>query len=167
MGERTARGNRAAIYILRAKHGRVILIKEKEAFEAALQQFERNGLRYRDAVRDALADSRDSFKQSLVSECMPSWLEKPPLRMTRIYPKLSPDQVVEGLENLLDEVLNQAFILQPVRCRALYKGITWASVEDVEFKDSLTNAMRKSGVPRREIETLFSAFDAARSGSET
>ncbi len=144
------------------KHGRVILIREKEAFEAALARFQRNSARYREAVLKVLAASRKSFKETLLTEYMPRWLEQPPLRVTRFYPQAELGQVKECLEDLLDQVLDQGFSLDPMRYRVVYKGITWASANDDDFVASLTDAMQKRGVPRQEIKRLFSEFDAAR-----
>lgn len=144
------------------RHGRVILIQEKEAFEAALERFERNAERYKDAVVAALQVSMVDFKSKLVDEFLPRWRDNPPLRATRLNRSPSEEQIKECLEDLLDDVLEEGLSLQPINARALYKGITWASANDEQFVSSLADAMRRRGISKRDIASLFSEFDAAK-----
>lgn len=143
-------------------HGRVVLMREKDQLEAAMGRFQRNSERFRQAVLDAFKSSRENFKESLLEEYLPGWLEKPPLRVTRWHPHPSPEQIRMRLDELLQEVIDRGFTAEPMQYRLMYKGITWASVNDDEFVDSLKGAMRKRGVPREDLDKLFSQFDAAR-----
>jgi hypothetical protein len=144
------------------RHGRVILIREKEAFEAAVQRFERNIGLYKAAAGAAFTDMREKFKQTLIEEFLPAWKANPPSFVTRFYPKPSDDQISERLSERLDDLLEQASTLQPIRCRVLYKGITWNSANDPKFTECLTDTMKKRGVPKAVVDKLFSEFNAAR-----
>ncbi|MCY1670184.1 hypothetical protein OVA07_04070 [Novosphingobium sp. SL115] len=144
------------------RHGRVILIRDKERFQAELGRFERNIDRYKAAASAAFGKSRQDFRKALIEEFLPAWEASPPDYVTRYYPHPSKEQVRDRLGERLDGLLEEASSFQPIRCRVLYKGITWASANDPEFTNSLTETMRKRGVPRAELAKLFSEFDAAK-----
>jgi hypothetical protein len=143
------------------RHGRVILTRDKAAFQAAVERFERNCERYRVAVEAKLSEETAQFKQSLMNEYLPSWQASPPRQLTRFSPNPTHSDIEVYLSEVLDRLLKQAFVFEPVRCSVIFKGITYASTCDDAFITSLTGAMRKRGVPEREIERLFRAFDAA------
>lgn len=147
------------------RHGRVILIREKQAFEVAVERFERNIETYMAAAREAFAKSRESFKQTLSQEFLPAWKASPPPNVTRFYPKPSDDQIRECLSERLDHLLDKASTLQPIRCTVLYKGITWNSANDPSFTKCLTDAMKNRGFPKAVVEKLFSEFNAAKGSS--
>ena len=144
------------------RHGRVILIRDKESFQAELSRFERNIERYRAAASAAFSKSREDFKQALIEEFLPTWEASPPGYVTRYRPHPTKEQIMERLGERLDGLLEQASSFQPIRCRVLYKGITWASANDPKFTHSLTETMRKRGVPKAELAKLFTEFDAAK-----
>lgn len=144
------------------RHGRVILIRDKKRFQAELDRFERNIERYKAAASAAFDKSREDFKKALIEEFLPAWEGSPPDYVTRYYPHPSKQQIKDRLCERLDGLLEEASSFQPIRCRVLYKGITWASANDPEFTKSLTETMRKRGVPKAELAKLFSEFDAAK-----
>lgn len=143
-------------------HGRVILIREKENFEASVQRFQHNIQRYHKAISSAIFERRAAFKESLVNEYLPHWLKKPPVRVTRYDPSPQPAQIKFRLEELLDDMLDQAFTFDPISYRLIYKGITWTSATDEKFGKSLKDAMARQDVPREVREELFDVFNAAR-----
>lgn len=148
------------------KHGRVILIRDKPAFESAVARFKRNIEQYRAAVSDAFAKSRGKLKASLVEEFMPAWREQPPTCVTRFYPHPTDAEIRSCLSDLIEGLLDQAGSFEPLQCRTVYKGITWESANDDGFARSLREAMRKRRVPNEFIETLFRRFSAAQGGDE-
>ncbi|MBC2651352.1 hypothetical protein [Novosphingobium aerophilum] len=144
------------------RHGRVILIRDKQRFEAEVSRLERNIERFRVAANAAFHASREGFKQTLLDEFLPAWNENPPAFVTRYYPHPSDKEIKDRLAERLDGLLEQASTLRPIRCSVLYKGITWASANDPDFTKMLTDAMKKGGVPKAEVARLFSEFDAAK-----
>lgn len=149
------------------KHGRVILTKEKQAFQAAIARFERNSALYKHAVQTEMTKHRESFKESLVEEYLPGWLDHPPFLITRFDPTPSKENIRRALENLIEDLLDESFLIEPIQCSIVYKGITWASANDKDFVSALTGAMRKRGVPKAEIDKLFRQFDAAEGTGNT
>lgn len=143
------------------KHGRVILTGEKKEFEAYVDRFQRNCERFRDAVTAKFFEEKAQFKQSLMQEYLPIWTTSPPAQLTRFISNPSGAEIESYLSDFLDNLLQGAFVFEPVRCTVIYKGITYASTCDDAFIKSLTNAMLKRGVPKGQVEKLFSAFDAA------
>ena len=104
---------------------------------------------------------RGSNERSSTSSCRRG-KPPPPVYVTRYYSDPTEEQIKERLGERLDGLLEQASTLQPIRHKLLYKGITWASANDRDFTKSLTDTMKKRGVPKAEVAKLFNEFDAAK-----
>lgn len=143
------------------RYGRVIFHRQKANFSREITRFERNVEKYCAAARKAFGDTKAGFRDRLVAEYLPRWRQKPPSRFAKYGVPSTEENLRSELVHRIDTLVNDALLFQEPIVRVIYKDIARQSVDSVEFRGLLAKAMQRRGVPVPEIESLFSAGDAA------
>jgi hypothetical protein len=138
-------------------YGTVVLRKNKENFEAAVKGLERYIQRFQRRLKKKLQHAIDSNREILTAALLPTVVKNPPVRWMRF---LGEDPSNQDIEQMLRRELTDAFgysddVFQGMTVRAIFKGVTYESLNDPEF-------MRIASEKIPLLESLHYEFDAAK-----
>jgi hypothetical protein len=138
-------------------HGTVILRTNKAGFQAAVRSLERYIHRFQRALKKKLKTAIEANREVLTSALLPGVIENPPRRWLRLIGENPQRSQVECVlrSELTDAFGNTEDLFAEMRVRAIFKGVTYESLNDPEF---MCIASRK--IPF--LDELHEEFDAAK-----
>jgi hypothetical protein len=144
------------------KFGQVIMRRNRGRFDLRLQLLQRQIEAFNSAVQAALARKIDEAVKALAKTLLPRVKSRLPNRYGRVLAVSEPsdDDLVSLLEHdLADTFGTSAEVFKP-ELRCVFKDVTYESISDPRFRESLSKALRDSGGDRL-VAQLFSEHDAA------
>ena len=143
-------------------YGSVILCRNLDDFKNSLMCFELQLNAYKEGVYDQIKIAMDTAIADLVEVLVPRIREDFPKRYNKfLSDKASDDEIKNMLHSELHrEIGDYSGIFSP-KIRCIFKGVTYESINDNNFINSLKVAMKKGGAGEQQIKMLFSEHDAA------
>jgi len=141
-------------------YGTVILRSEKEAFEVAVKALERYIRRFQRQAKRKLQAAIDRNRALLTTALLPGVEANPPPRW-RKFLGLGFDR--DQIARMLDRELTVAFgsvdrLIENMRLDVVFKGITYESLNDPEFR-----RVAQKAIP--SIAELHTEYDAAKAST--
>jgi hypothetical protein len=138
-------------------YGTVVLRSKKEEFQRAVATLERYVKRFQKRLEKQLQASIDANRDALAQALLPGVLANPPKRWSRFigqYPQ--PEEVERMLRAELARTFGKAEdILQSMEVKAIFKGVTYESLNDPEF-------IRVASEQIPSLDLLHDEYDAAK-----
>jgi hypothetical protein len=142
-------------------YGTVILRNNKSGFREAVGTLEQYIQRFQRRLKRKLQETIEANREVLAAALLPSVMKSPPVRWQRYLGAHPRNQEVE---RMLRSELTQAFghsedLLQEMKVKVIFKGVTYESLVDTEFMQVATKK-----IPF--LEELHEEFDAAKAVSQ-
>lgn len=145
------------------KFGQIIMRRRRKDFDASIALLEKQIAAFREAVEDMLGEKILDAIHELAKTLMPRIRESgiPPRYMKFLSDgEPSDDELIEMIESDLEKSTGGVAGLFNPELRCVFKDVTYESIRDKNFKQALTDAMRKEGGDT-VVRQLFREFDAA------
>lgn len=144
------------------RFGQVIMRSRRNAFDARIARLEKQIEAFKSAVEERLGEAVLDSIGELAKTLLPRIRENRPARYSKLMSENNPSD--QDLLNMIEYDLERAFggvseLFNP-ELRCIYKDVTYESIQDKNFKQLLSDAMRKAG-GEAVIRQLFREFDAA------
>jgi hypothetical protein len=138
-------------------YGTVILRSRKEQFEKAVKTLEGGVQQFQTQLKEQLQTAIDANRETLTQALLPGVMAKPPKRWTRF---LGDNPRREEVERMLRAELARTFgraedVIQEMEVKALFKGVTYESLNDPEF-------IRVASEAIPSLDLLHDEYDAAK-----
>lgn len=143
-------------------YGKIILHKDREAFEKATSAFCETIELYIAAVKSKIEGRRVAFIKSVIKEYGPRWKRRPPASYAIFGVTPTPETIKEDLTRIAGDLFDRTVNFAPPRVSVVPKNIAPESLRDGKFKEKVEAAFRKRRAPESLIQSLFENFDAAR-----
>lgn len=144
-----------------ANFGRVILWRDRDAFDTATKRFKLIVERYQDALRKALLAKQADFEKRIVEEFTEKWARRPPKHFARWAIEPTPENIKSELQRLARKIFETAVTFEAPVVKVLYKNVAPENVRDKSFLEPLKRIMVAKRVPTEIIDSLFESGQAA------
>ena len=164
--EATLEEQRKALYdeflINVPRFGHVIMRRNRPDLDKRLKLLEVQIKAFNTAIQEELAGKLKEAVKALAQTLLPRIRDRLPQRYKRVLPTstASDDLLLSLLEQDLAKSFGSSAEVFKPELRWVFKDVTYESISDKLFKDSLSKALRDSG-GERLVAQLFSEHDAA------
>jgi len=144
------------------RFGQVIMRSRRNDFDARLARLKKQIEAFKSAVEERLGEAVLDSIGELAKTLLPRIRENRPARYSKLMSENNPSD--QDLLSIIEYDLERAFggvseLFNP-ELRCIYKDVTYESIQDKNFKQLLSDAMRKAG-GEAVVRQLFREFDAA------
>lgn len=164
--EATLESERKALYeeflINVPRFGHVIMRRNRPAFDKRVKLLAAQIEAFNQAVQKQLANKLQEAVRALALTLLPRIRERLPQRYNRVLPKSGPadDDLLAILEHDLAASFGTTAEVFKPELRCVFKDVTYESISDPKFRESLSKALRDCGGDRL-VAQLFAEHDAA------
>jgi|GEM_PF-421594 len=140
--------------------GQIIMRHNRLEFDWRITKLQRQIEAFKLAVMETIEKSINDAIDELAKTLLPRIKNKLPTRYTRTKPHYSDEELLKKIGDDLNKSCGGAAGLFNPELRCVFKDVTYESIRDIKFQQSLTQAMRKEGC-EDIVRELFKEYDAA------
>ena len=143
--------------------GKVILRKDKDLFQAKLDELRALTEAFQTAMKNELKGHRDKFCDQMVKEFLDHWKASPPARL-RNREKAEEPHLTADIKLQAERMFDIAIEMGAPEAKVIYKDIALEDLKDQDLMAKLKKLMLDAGVDEATVGKLFETGNAVAVG---